>query len=77
MEFRELPREIQGKVQELAAQFPFTIEEIVPYYLMGGDHTEKLLCLKTAGVSDQIIELENHVMWNEINKKLWQKIQNM
>lgn len=76
MKFHQMPPDIQEKVMELVAQFPFTADEVLPYYLMGGDHADQLLKLKLAGASDQIIVIANQEIYDKENKKLWQELKN-
>ena len=74
MKLQELPQDIREKVIELARQFQFPADEVAPYYLMGGDHTDQLLTLKSKGASDQLIAFVNQRIYDEKNKKLWQEL---
>lgn len=75
--FYELPKDMQEKVIELATHFPFSVREVVPYYLMGGDHTDKLLELKAKGAPDVLVQMYNQELWDEKNKGLWSEIEEM
>jgi len=64
MKFNELDERSKVEILKLSQKFPFSVDECIPYYLMGANHTEKLLELKTAGFGDYIIEIVNQGMYN-------------
>ena len=75
MTLHELPKEIQEKVIKLAARYPFNIQTVIPFYLMGGDEFAERLCdLKLVNMPDWLIELENNKLWKEKNDGLWEVI---
>ena len=74
MKFDELDQITKKEILALAEKFPFSTEEIIPYYLAGGRFTEKLLKLKLTGATDIAIRLYNDGLWNtEVDRlsKTW------
>lgn len=70
MKFYDSQKEIQEKILKLAAKYPITIDEAEHYYLMGGDHANKLCELRTIGFPEEFIKLQNQCLWEEKNKIL-------
>lgn len=66
IKYNELPQDIQLEISKLAIQYPYTHEEIVKYYLMGGKFTEKLLKMKLVGIADKTIIEECDNMYAKI-----------
>lgn len=71
MRYQDLPKDIQQEIDNLAAQYPLTIGEVIDLYLMGGEHASYLCQLKSMSAPDVLIQLENQRLWNEQNKILW------
>jgi hypothetical protein len=68
MKYQNLPEDIQREINNLAEQFPLTLEEVTSLYLMGGGHVDYLCQLKSMNIPDIYIQFENQRLWNEENK---------
>lgn len=66
MDYKCLPKDIQQEIIKIAAQYPFTIEEVKDLYLIGGEHTDYLCQLKLRNAPDLFIQQENQRLWDKL-----------
>jgi hypothetical protein len=77
MDFRSLPNDMQEKVLKLASEHAVIIEEAKNCFLMGGDHADILCKLVAAKIPYSYIELQNHALWADKNKKIIEELNNL